>query len=269
MKAKTLVVVLLLAVLLLSGSACDGGEAPTSTPTPTSELSAEQIMEAVAEAEIETYRFDMYMSMTMVGEMPGTVTMDVTGAIDEQNREMYMDMQLSMSMPEPMETGMEIYIVGDWIYMGVEMPGEPAMWMKMTMTEYMWEELDITSQQLDLLMDFVEVELLGTETVGGVECYKLRVTPDMGKLWEWAQMQGGMEELDPALDLEDIISDFSITEWVAKDTYFTTKAVIDITMTIESDTIDMTMTMLMYGFNEPVSIELPPEAADAVEVPMP
>jgi len=232
-------------------------------------MSAEQIMEAVAEAEIETYRFDMDMEMTMVGEMPGTVTMDVTGAIDELNREMYMDTQMSMSMPLPMETGMETYIVGDWIYMGVEIPGEPAMWMKMTMAEYMWEELDITSQQLDLLMDFVEVELLGTETVGGVECYKLGVTPEMETLWEWAQMQGDMEELDPALDLEDIITDFSITEWVAKDTYFTTKAVIDMTMTIESDTIDMTMTMLMYGFNEAVIIELPPEAEAAEEIPMP
>ncbi len=273
MKVKLFGTVLLCAVLLLSGAACGGAApAPTPTPTPTPvEMSAEEIVDAAlaAGAELDTCQFDMDMEMTAIGGMaPGTMAIHATGAIDEPNRKMHIDMAMLMSMTGlgDMEASMEMYLVGDWVYMRMEMYGE-EMWMKTPMTEELWEEQDISSQQLDFLEDFVGVELLGTETVDGIECYKLDVTPDLEKLWDWAQMQGGIEELEPGADLEEIITDLSITEWIATDTYFPVKAVIEMTMTIESETIDMAITITMYDFNEPVTIVLPPEAADAVEVP--
>lgn len=265
MNVKMLGAVLLCAVLLLSGAAC-GGEG--SIAPPPEGVLAVQVRDSTiaAEAELDTCQFDMTMDMIVTGgQTPGTITTDATGAIDEPSEEMYMNMYISMEVSElgDMEAWMGWYFVEGWMYMGMEMYGE-EMWLKTLMTEELWEEQDIVSQQLDILLDS-EVELVGTQTVGGTECYVLDVAPDLAKLWDWAQMQEWMEE-DTGFDPEDVISEFSVRQWIATDTYFPVKAVIEMTMTIESQTIDMTMTMLMYDFNEPVSIVLPPEAEDAVEV---
>ena len=276
MKARKLIVFALLAILLLSTWAC---EAPVGTSTTTGVPSG-QIAEALRAAgtgidTYQTYQFDADMDMTITGEMYATVTMQMNGAVDEADRKMHVDMQMSMLMPEPMEMGMEMYLAGGWVYMKMEipdMPPEMSTWMKVQMPEDYWEQLDIGSQQLDLLTDFVEVELLGTEMASGVECYKLRVTPDIGKLWAWVQMQAGMEELELDLDLgfdfEDVVTDFAILQWVATDTYFPLKSIVDMTMTIEAETIDMDMTMLMHDINQPVKIELPTAAQEAEEVLM-
>ena len=287
MKAKTLVVVLLLAVLLLSGSACGGG--------PLVGILAEEIRdEAIAaEAELDTCQFDMDMTMDMRIVMDGetfdsAMVMDAEGAIDKQNEEMYMDMTMIMEMTgeEDMEMSMALYIVEDWMYVGQEMPGEPATWLKMLMPEGMWEQIseqyDIVAQQVDILLD-VEVQLVGTETVDGTECYVLEVIPSMEKLWALMQLAGAEEGLPPGLDFEELITDFSIRQWIAKDTYFTLKTTVERTMVFTPEslgippelagefdaTADMAITITMHHINEPVTIELPPEAADAEEIPMP
>ena len=288
MKAKTLVVVLLLAVLLLSGSACDGGEAPVG-------MLAEEIRdEAIAaEAELDTCQFGMDMTMDMRIVMDGetfdsAMVIDAEGAIDKPNEEMYMDMTMIMEMTgeEDMEMSMAVYIVEDWMYAGQEMPGEPAMWLKMLMPEGMWEQIseqyDIVAQHLDVLLG-VEVQLVGTETVDGTECYVLEVIPSMEELWALMQLAGAGEGLPPGLDFEELITDFSIRYWIAKDTYFTLKSAVELTMVLTPEdlgippelagefdaTVDMSMTGIMHHFNEAVSIELPPEAEAAEEIPMP
>jgi len=273
MKGRRLVVTLVVAILLLSGSACAGQGVLTGTATPPpTGISAEQIAEAAmaAGARLDTCQFDVDMDMAVAGKT--SMTMDMNGAVDKADRKMHADMQMTTLTPESVEMGMEMYLVGGWMYMKMEIPGMPSemsIWMKSQIPQDAWKQQDVVTQQLDLLADFVEVGLLGTKMIGGIECYKLRVAPDLEKLWTWAQMQEGMEEQAPDLDPEDVISDFSILQWVATDTYFPVKSTVDMTMTIEAESIDLHMTMLMHHINEPVTIELPPEAVAAVEMPTP
>ncbi len=282
MKVKGFLAVLLFAALLLSGFACGGG-APGGA--------AEQIRdEAIsAGADIATCQFDMDMTMDLRMAMGGetieiTMSVDGEGAIDEPGQKMYMHMDMFMEVPgeEDMQVSMEMYLVEDWVYMKMEMPGEPPTWMKSPMEAGDWEELDITSQQVNMLLD-VEVELLGTETVDGTECYVLEVTPDLEKLWALMQSAGAEQGLPPELDVEELITDLSLRQWVAKDTYFPRKTAVNLTMVFTPEslgippglvdefdaTADMTMTMTMHHIKEPVTIELPPEAEEAEEVPMP
>ncbi len=248
--------------------------------TVVSAISAEEIAEAaiLAEAEFNTYQFDVDYEITMEipGETPVTTTMDMNGAFDFANEKMHMDMQMTMSTPpETVQMSIEMYLVGDWMYMKMEMPGLPpeimGTWFKVRMSELeledLWEQQDIAGQQFDLLVGFSEVEFLGTEMVNGVECYKLQVTPDIETLWAWAQIQEGTEGLDPGLDPEEVITDFSYVLWVAKDTYFTVKTVVEMTMTVEGESMGMAVTVLVFDINEPVTIELPPEAEAAEELP--
>ena len=282
-----------LSILLVAAVACGTTEGPVETPTPTpiSGVTAEQIRDQTIAAcdELDTCQFQMDMTMDMSMAAEGEITnfliaVNADGAMDRPSENLYMDIYMTLEIPgvEHMEASIEAYIVEDWIYMGQEFPPEPAVWTKSPLTEDEWEKQDIASQQLDLLLDF-EAELLGTEAVDGTECYVLKLTPDMEELWallQWAGAEGG---LPPDLDLEEVIADFSVMQWIAKDTYFTRKTTVNLTMVFTPEslgltpepyssfvpTADMAITIIMHHINEPVTIELPPEAAEAEEMSLP
>ena len=157
--------------------------------------------------------------------------------------------------------------------------------MKSEMPGGTWEE---TTQQWGgphtyvELLEVAEVEVTGSEIVNGVDCYVMELTPDMEKLWEiagqQAELTGGMPDIDEEL-LDEVFQSYSVKEWIAKDTYLLVKEEIEMAMEFDPEALgipggdgeiamDMTISMLVYDYNQPVSIELPPEAEDAEEIPM-
>jgi len=283
MKTKILAVVLLLVVLSMSGFACGGEGLEVGMSAEEIEIRDETI---VAGAELDTYQLDGVMTMNMLMTIDGetfvaSMLVDMDGAIDKSNAEMYTDMDIIMKMTgeEDIEMSMGMYMVDDWIYIGMDMFGTDMMWLKTWMEAGDWYEHDIVTQQLDILSD-IEVELVGTDTVGGIECYVLDVMPDIEELWAMMEFMGAEAGLPPELDLEDVITDYAVRQWVAKDTYFTLKTTESLTMVFTPEsfgispelvgefyvTADMAIVITLHHINEPVTIELPPEAEDAVEV---
>ena len=140
-------------------------------------------------------------------------------------------------------------------------------------------ELFKTSQ----FKEIAQVKVIGSEKVRGVDCYILQLTPDMGQLWQLAMQQSGVtgEGVLPDIGEENILEmfqSFSVKQWISKDTHFLAKT--EVAMLLEATpaemgypeeeglmTMDITMDMLAYDYNQPVSIALPPEAEEAVEVP--
>jgi hypothetical protein len=290
-KTKGLVAFLVLVILLVSLVACGGGEGEAEP--------AEEIADAAVAAytEQDTYQFDMDMTVEMdvtgVDEtVEGTVTVDMNGASDKVNRRTYTNMQIITVPSTAMEGDVEMYNIGDWVYLKTSIPGEPPTWLKWEVCVPCGgaEKLDIVGQQVDLLEDSVGVEVIDNDTVDATECYVLEVRPELEKLWEWVQEQVALDKQLPALepDLEEVISDFAINQWVAKDTYFILKSTLDMTLTFSSSssscpscgliptlpgesarTYDITATMVVYDVNQPANIELPPEAEDAEEASFP
>ncbi len=249
--------------------------------------SAQEIFDRVIESldGIRTYQFDMDMTMDMAGEAEGeafevTMVMDSSGVVDVENRQMSMDATQSMSMigqPE-MEMGMEMYIVGDMIYMLTGMTGMEATWVKSEMPEGYWEKVSQIESQLELL-EAAQLEVIGSEMVGDIDCYVLQLTPDLEQLWQFYMQQAQVSGEVPEESLQEIFQTFSVKQWIAKDTYFLTKAEIDIVMELTPEvmgfpeeqgamTMNITMIFLGYDYNQPVSIVLPPEAEEAIEMPM-
>jgi hypothetical protein len=73
--------------------------------------------------------------------------------------------------------------------------------------------------------------------------------------------------------LEEAFSDFSVKQWIAKDTYFMVKSEIVISMEVTPEladvmgddslaSMDITVSFLSYDHNQPISIVLPQEAQD-------
>ena len=247
---------------------------------------AQEIVNATIEswADVRTYQFDMDMTMDMVAEAEGeavemTMVMDSSGALDLENRQMMMDMTTSMAMPgeDEIEMGMAMYLIGDMMYMFMEIPGMEPMWVKSEMPEGTWEEWNQTEAYIGLL-EAAQVEVIGSERVGGIDCYVLEVTPDMEQVWQLIMQQAELTGEMPPFN-EEIFRSFSVKQWVAKDTYFLTRAEIDVALELTPEamgfpgeegllTMDIAMVLLAYNYNQPVSIELPPEAEEAIEVPM-
>jgi hypothetical protein len=287
---KKILTISLVLVMVLSFTACgEGAEEEAGLP------SAQEIIDSVIESfdNIRTYQFDMDTTMDMAGEAEGealerTVTIDNSGTLDLENVQMRADLTMNIVEPEEdeMEMGVEMYIVDGMMYAMPEAPEEEPTWMKEEVPSEGWEKLKGISglETYKELLETAQVKVIGSEKVKGVDCYVLQLTPDMAQLWQIAMGQegvgiGGTLPTIPEESLQEIFRSFSVKQWIAKDTYFLMKAEIDMAMESTPEvmdylgeegemTIDLTMSLLAYNYNQPVSIVLPPEAEEAIEVPM-
>lgn len=282
--------VLLLSLALVLSLAFVGCAEKEETLTP-EQIDQIVIDAANALAEAETYAFDMDASVTIDvigGTEPGTMSLaaDATGVIDSANKEMQLGMNMTMNVPEEdqQQMGMEIYIVDEWVYVKMSIPEVGEEWMKMELTPEMWGLWEQVDQQVELLETATEVKFVGSEVVNGIQCYVFDIMPDMEQLAEYLAQQQGMlgmglaemENLEELLDKTSLL----IEEWIAEDSSLLTKAQANMRVEVTPDdvgaaaeafhkmTMDLSMDMTVYDYNQPVSIELPPEALEAPEIPV-
>ncbi len=261
-------------------------------------ITGDELMENVllADADVETVKFDMDMIMKMDGDMMGQsygmdMSMNGEGVMDNVEKKMKMEMDMSMDMDMggmgdmDMDMDMEMYLIGDTMYMKMsEMMGMPEQWMKMDAGNT-WEDQDMVAQQTDLL-EHADLSISNGGKVNGEDTYKVVIVPkDLRSLYESMGSSLGMTEglgtgLPSDIDMdefEDMIKDFSVTQWYAKDTYFPMKAEMDITMVMTSDAagmegmggdmnMEMEMTINFKDYNKSVSIELPNDARNAPDM---
>jgi len=246
---------------------------------------------------IDTYKFDMDMTQkTLISNETGKTEMTTisngSGVVDETNKKMKMEMMTTIEMPEEAKTPetkeikMDIYFINNTMYMKMDtgIHGVPAHWTKMEMHEVSWESQNQIELQMEML-NVSKVELLEDEKVNDVDCYVLKLTPDIEKYWKTVMKQGEMSELMQSLrqndsfDIGKMIKEMSIKQWIAKDTKFPMKTEMQMKMVMSSEdlnitkekftmTMDQTTDMVFYDYNKPVTIELPKEAESAAEFPM-
>jgi len=209
----------------------------------------------------------------------------------------------SLDMPEAID--MEMYLINNITYMKVDLgiPFMPTLWIKMkppvvdeTYNESYNETYLSFQDQLELLMALLNssnVTLLDDELVDSTDCYVLKLELDLKKLLEFLMNQTTMGVDIPGFDNQTIgnnsqeteignVSDemenaidmmnMSMTGWIAKDTYFVMKAEATLDMTTtspdtgEDATIAIVFNMKLYDYNVPVTIKLPAEAEDAIDI---
>jgi len=279
----------LVVVIALSFIACGGEEQPT----------AQEIVDGTIQAleNIRTYEFEMDLTMDIASKSEGetleaNIGMEYSGALDLDNRQLGMEVTASVAVPgeDEEEMKMEAYLIDGIGYAMTYTLETGPVWEKEEFSETEWEEtweettetLSLTEPQIELLKT-AEFEVIGSEQVKGVDCYVLRLTPDIKQLWDTI-MQQATPGFGGDLGLPDFTEEnlaaascsFSVKQWVAKDTYFVMKAEIDMEIEITAAamgfpeeegkaSIDTAINMLTYNYNLPVSIELPPEAEEAIE----
>lgn len=246
MKVKILGTILLCAVLLLGATSCGGISEIDG-------MSGAELLDRVMTADdsIDTCKLLMALKMDAMGI---SMSFDGQGALDRNAKEMSLDMGDLAS----------VYIVDDWMYMYEPYTG----WVKMALTDELWEENEQITGQLEIMEQYVDLKILGTEQVMGSECYVIEVIPDLQALWDWAMQEQDMEGFDIDVDLDEMIKEFTFKVWIEKGTFYMTQCSISMVMEILGQKMSMQETITLYDINQPVSIYLPYEAQDAVELNM-
>ena len=253
MRAKICGIVFLCIVMLLGTVACSGSKvAPNG-------MTGAEILEMSQNASMNTMQFNIVMQTGLMGD---EITMNMVGAGDNLNQEMY----LTGTSPQMQDYDMEVYIVDDWIYK--TNPNSSVEWIKTGLTEDIWDKQDITGQQLGLLDECLEAKYVEMENINGINCYKIDIDPNWDAIFAAADISE-TEDLSKQ-DIIDMIKDTSCTAWVAENTYFPMQ--IFFSMTLEMDIsgakypIMMDVTMTFSNINQPVTINLPAAAQNATAI---
>jgi hypothetical protein len=292
--ALPLILAAILMVLVFPGCGGNGG-GPEGTAA--GELTKQELQglwddSLLAVENADTYAFSMDMDID--AEVKGgpdagnmRISMRADGVLDKADEEMQMDFDMSLEGDiEGLEGGSqeisaEMYMLDDWLYMKMKMTGMDEQWIKMPATEDMMGtfSMDMVDQQLAPLESMVDIEFVKYESVGDSQCYVLKIVPDVAGMKEWLEeqeMTAGTGEWDELT--EDMFKELDYRLWVTKDTKQLRK--LKMTMSVEMTaeqagvsefefdtmTMDIELEMTMKDYNKSVSITLPDEAEDAIEM---
>ena len=280
--------IMLLALAMLLCSFAGLGQ---TNSTSLDELNASELQYLVIDssARLESYCFSMEMVMNtdLVNLTSGDVQTLHTRTLGYGLANMT-DTALKLSMAAltyakgDMENtsviALDEYLINDTIYMKVDgnwtaikMPGmADALSQQRTM-----------AQQLNMFNQS-RLTLIGSEMVGGVDCYKVRAEMNMSTMAD--QLSGEVPSLVPmkSMNYSELFSNMSndVCYWISKDDHLLKKTDVREIFTLSPQSfglpvnesmqmrIDSETIMLFEGFNESVNIKLPAEAKKAQPFPM-
>lgn len=235
-----------------------------------------------ASQEMKSLKFDIDYSMSLslpTGNETGPMSMQETGAgsIDIQQRQMDLAMNMSMDIPNQGKQNRtaEIYSTDGWMYVMVSVAGAGDQWTKMKLTDELWTAQSRISSVTDFLKSPVGLQALGSESVGGVDCYVLNITPDMTSLSNWVagQAQAGQNGVNPGVtDMSKDFQNIVVKEWIGKNTLLPVKEIIAIKMDTTSGgsgsgmELQMNVSLAFHDYGTAVTVQLPPEALNAKEL---
>lgn len=184
------------------------------------------------------------------------MAMNMIGASDELNHEMYMN----MTSPQSSDYMVQMYIVNDSLYM--TNPNDSTEWIKTKLMDKIWEEENIAGRQMALVEGFFDAKYVGIENIGGLNCYKIDVEPNWGALLNASDLSDTANVSNE--EMVSMIKDSTCTAWIAENNYYPVQ--IFFSMTLDTQflgNMTMNMTMTTSNINQPVTIELPSAAKNA------
>lgn len=235
-------------------------------------------------AGLQSYGFSMQMDqrIDMVNQSSGevqTVYMNALGrgVTDMADRAMKLSLAALSYGAEDEENGtamaLEEYMINDTIY--IKMNGE---WQTMQMAGLdPWSRQSTLERQIELFNN-TPLTLIGSETVAGIDCYKVAARVDLASAM--GMVAGEMNSVVPlaSLNLSGLLGNNSLEMyyWIAKDTHNVLKTDIVEDLVINPQSMGLAdeaasqeirvsgqITMQFEGFNESVNIIFPAEALEA------
>lgn len=255
--------------------------------------SAAEIKKSMADsvANVNQYTFEMNSSQNIEvlnrsANVTNTSVVKILsssqGAIDLAGREMMvtslMEIQSdAQSAVPPVST--ETYFLNDTVYMRLD---NNWTMLKVPDPESIWASQNMAAQQVALL-NISQLEVTGSESVDGQDCYKVKVTPDINAYAAVLSEQMGSSMPLAYMNLTELYERGTVdwTSWISKDGSLLKKNDIRMSLAITPETlgltnesgdfqmnVDLQTQTLFRNYNQPVSIVLPEEARGATALPV-
>jgi hypothetical protein len=222
-------------------------------------MTGEELLTRFYQAIPDTYQFKLNAEVSIMNE---SSIAEMAGTIDELNREL----SLHSEAEENSSAYFNIYVVDNWIYTTMNDTNSNKAWIKTTLTDDLWKQYAMPSQQLQLFKNPLDVEYVGTEMVAEGECYKLAVNPSLTTLSEIY----GIGDSSNMSELEDLFKAYSLNLWISQQTYLPVRILTDVNISFPYYTLEISMGLIyeitFSNYNEPVNIELPAAATNAIEI---
>ena len=273
----------ILLAVVISGCFEKGNGPSTSAPN----VNSEQIkaLSLSAAKNVTTYKFsiDTTQNMEMINNTSGltsNVTMITTaqGATDFKAKAASVTQTLKAYQGQDTNsTSVEssTYVINDTIYVKF---GNNWTSVKMPDAAQFWESQNMILAQTDMI-NASQVQIAGTETVDGVKCYGLKVTPSLPVYAAILYEHVGSVLPVMYMNLTELYnsgtSDWAA--WTTQDTHLLKKSTMDVAFTVTAKVLGATPTEVgnteikvnlastsdFSDFNSPVQIALPPAAKSA------
>jgi hypothetical protein len=217
MKAKLILIFLILGILALSGC----------TKSLTAEELTTRIVEANSNLEIYSTKSNINMSMISSGDfdMSTGSVMTTEGKINRKLKEGEATVTMNLL---GMNIKTKIYIKDDYVYTNVM-----NQWVKQKLDNSTWQEQDSARVVLEL-MQYADIKPLKDESFDGESYYVFEIHPDLNKLMEILLKSEQTEMLSDELNLKEVFTDYSTTIWVNKDSYIIEKSIVKATMNLSA-----------------------------------
>ena len=224
---------------------------------------------------ITSYRFTMQMTMAYAATQYGmnySTLLYGTGAVDLIHHSLQMHNTVSMTSLSSLAMTIDYYLVNNTLYMTMQNGSQGATWMKMnaTTTNQQWSALNQIQNQLVMLQNST-VERLPDDTIDGVPCQVLKITPDVATLLQYLLSQQATQSMQtPQITPEmiqlykNMITTLTVKCWTSVDTHLVQQVTQNITMNMMGMSMTMNCILHFYDYNIPLSIILPEEAKNAV-----
>ncbi|WP_041228753.1 MULTISPECIES: DUF6612 family protein [Dehalococcoides] len=284
MKSFKVIAPLISLLMLLSlalGSSCSSGTADNDSPD-TNNLSVSdttptgsQLIASILAASPNITSFDTtsVIDMTMqVSGMSIKTVMTANGKEDLSSKKAYLTSSIIVTGDLASTMEMETYLIDSFQYFRITSTDQNTgmqlnTWYKMLMdTQMQTQTWNAQSQQNNYLFSKSSITVDGSETINGTSCWKVTITPDLTELIKYLNEQQAIEDPSAITNPADSLKNIKLTAWVAKDTSYVIKMNLSMDMLIEAQTLSMVMSTTITNINQPVSITLPPEAVNAIQI---
>jgi hypothetical protein len=244
---------------------------PATTPTPDAMLKLVNTASGAMTTFESTSHVVMDMSLmgfTMNADMSANMVVDVTG------KKFFMGLtSQSSAAGQAVSMTEQMYLIDNTLYLltnSTDSGLSPTTWYKETLAGVdltdMWKTQDVGSQ-IQTLLDSAALQIAGTDTINGVQCFKLKISPNMDKFLSYLSSSGNDLSTLGIDAAAQTFKQLDVNIWVNKANYLPVKMAIGMAFDAQGMTINMTTTSTFDKVNQPVTIILPSAAQAALPLP--
>jgi len=251
MKVRIFQTLLLLVAVSAGALACGGSDTAPNGMTANDILA----MSRNASASINTSQLYTTATANFLGSQ---MTMDSFTAEDRLNRASYYSQNISLWY-DAIEPNSEVYNFNNSLYVYSSLKPK---WIKTESEVDFWDEESINDLFQEFDSNSLDVNYMGMETIGGIDCYKIGFKLNLASAEDIIEyFEFNMSELD-----KTSLSDLECISWIDEDTYYSLKASIAGDMVVENVHVSLNMIMTITNINQPVNIVLPEAAINATVI---